>query len=92
MLRTGWTHYKIEHLFYFNKRNLERLLVDVGFSSVRFYPLWKSLTLDYIGHQFEVYPHPALTPVARALRRMPGTIRSFPLPFTTGELLAIARA
>jgi 2-polyprenyl-3-methyl-5-hydroxy-6-metoxy-1,4-benzoquinol methylase len=92
VLGTGWTHYKIEHLFYFNKRNLERLLVDVGFSSVRFYPLWKSLTLDYIGHQFEVYPHPALTPVARALRRMPETIRSFPLPFTTGELLAIARA
>jgi 2-polyprenyl-3-methyl-5-hydroxy-6-metoxy-1,4-benzoquinol methylase len=91
VLGTGWTHYKIEHLFYFNKRNLERLLKDVGFSSVRFYPLWKSLTLDYIGHQFEVYPHPALTPVARALRRMPQSIRTFPLPFTTGELLAIAQ-
>jgi 2-polyprenyl-3-methyl-5-hydroxy-6-metoxy-1,4-benzoquinol methylase len=92
VLGTGWTHYKIEHLFYFNKRNLERLLKDVGFSSVSFYPLWKSLTLDYIGHQFEVYPHPALTPVARALRRMPEQIRAFPLPFTTGELLAVARA
>jgi 2-polyprenyl-3-methyl-5-hydroxy-6-metoxy-1,4-benzoquinol methylase len=92
VLGTGWTHYKIEHLFYFNKRNLERLLKDVGFSSVRFYPLWKSLTLDYIGHQFEVYPHRALTPVARALRRMPQTIRALPLPFTTGELLAIAQA
>jgi SAM-dependent methyltransferase len=92
VLGTGWTHYKIEHLFYFNKRNLERLLQEVGFSSVRFYPLWKSLTLDYIGHQFEVYPHRALTPVARALRRMPEPIRAFPLPFTTGELLAVARA
>jgi 2-polyprenyl-3-methyl-5-hydroxy-6-metoxy-1,4-benzoquinol methylase len=91
VLGTGWTHYKIEHLFYFNRRNLARLLADVGFSSVRFYPLWKSLTLDYIGHQFEVYPHPALTPVARALRRMPALLRTFPLPFTTGELLAIAR-
>jgi 2-polyprenyl-3-methyl-5-hydroxy-6-metoxy-1,4-benzoquinol methylase len=91
LLGTGWTHYKIEHLYYFNKRNLERLLRDVGFTSVRFYPLWKSLTLDYIGHQFEVYPHPALTPFARALRRMPRSIRSLPLPFTTGELLAVAR-
>ncbi len=91
VLGTGWTHYKIEHLFYFNKKNLERLLKDVGFTSVTFYPLWKSLTLDYIGHQFEVYPHPALTPVARALRRMPARIRAFPLPFTTGELLAVAR-
>jgi 2-polyprenyl-3-methyl-5-hydroxy-6-metoxy-1,4-benzoquinol methylase len=92
VLGTGWTHYKIEHLFYFNKHNLERLLKDVGFTQVSFYPLWKSLTLDYIGHQFEVYPHPALTPVARALRRMPQPIRAFPLPFTTGELLAIAHA
>ncbi|MGN6108561.1 MAG: class I SAM-dependent methyltransferase [Kofleriaceae bacterium] len=93
VLRTGWTHYKIEHLFYFNKRNLERLLKDVGFRSVKFYPLWKSLTLDYISHQFEVYPHPTLTQLARGVRRFtPEKIRSLPLPFTTGELLAIAQA
>ncbi|MGE3455231.1 MAG: class I SAM-dependent methyltransferase [Kofleriaceae bacterium] len=92
VLGNGWTHYKIEHLFYFNKRNLERLLKDVGFSSVTFYPLWKSLTLDYIGHQFEVYPHPALTKVARMIRKLtPEPIRTLPLPFTTGELLAIAK-
>ena len=92
LLGTGWTHYKIEHLFYFNKKNLERLLKDVGFSSVSFYPLWKSLTLDYIGHQFEIYPHKALTAVARAVRRLaPEPIRTMPLPFTTGELLAVAR-
>lgn len=92
VLGNGWTHYKIEHLFYFNKRNLERLLKDVGFSSVSFYPLWKSLTLGYIGHQFEVYPHPALTAVARAIRRVaPEPLLNFPLPFTTGELLAVAR-
>ncbi len=91
VLGTGWTHYKIEHLFYFNKKNLERLLKDVGFSSVSYYPLWKSLTLDYIGHQFEIYPHKALTAVARAVRRFtPEPIRTMPLPFTTGELLAIA--
>ena len=92
VLGTGWTHYKIEHLFYFNKRNLERLLKEVGFSSVTFYPLWKSLTLDYIGHQFEIYPHKALTAVARAVRRFaPEPVRTLPLPFTTGELLAVAR-
>lgn len=92
VLGTGWTHYKVEHLFYFNKRNLERLLKSVGFSSVKFYPLWKSLTLDYIGHQFEIYPHPALTAVARTIRRVtPAAIRAMPLPFTTGELLAVAR-
>lgn len=93
LLGTGWTHYKIEHLFYFNRHNLERLLREVGFSSVTFHPLWKSLTLDYIGHQFEIYQHPALTQVARMIKRFaPEAIRTLPLPFTTGEVLAIARA
>jgi SAM-dependent methyltransferase len=92
LLGEGWTHYKIEHLFYFNKRNLEQLLQETGFRSVKFYPLWKSLTLDYIGHQFEIYPHPALTKLARAMRFMPKKLRATPLPFTTGELLAVATA
>lgn len=92
VLGTGWTHYKVEHLFYFNQRNLTRLLEDVGFSSVEYHTLWKSLTLDYIGHQFEVYPHPALTKVARAMKRVtPSKVRALPLPFSTGEILAIAR-
>lgn len=92
LLGEGWTHYKIEHLFYFNKKNLEQLLLEVGFRSVRFYPLWKSLTLNYIGHQFEIYPHPALTKLARAMRIIPEKLRATPLPFTTGELLAVATA
>ena len=92
LLGDGWTHYKIEHLFYFNKKNLEQLLLEVGFRSVKFYPLWKSLTLDYIGHQFEIYPHPALTKLARAMRIIPEKLRTTPLPFTTGELLAVATA
>ncbi len=92
VLRSGWTHYKLEHLFYFNQKNFESLLKDVGFSSVKFYPLWKSLSLDYIGHQFEVYPHPALTALARGIRKIvPAPIRALPLPFSTGELLAVAR-
>jgi 2-polyprenyl-3-methyl-5-hydroxy-6-metoxy-1,4-benzoquinol methylase len=91
VLRTGWTHYKIEHLFYFNQENLARLLRQSGFASVDFYVLRKSLTIDYIGRQFEVYPHPALTKLARVAKLAPRAARAFPLPFSTGELLAVAR-
>lgn len=92
VLGTSWTHYKLEHLFYFDRKNLARLLREAGFSSVSFHPLWKSLTLDYIAHQFEVYQHRALTPLARTLRRFtPAALRAAPIPFSTGELLAIAR-
>jgi len=91
VLGRGWTHYKLEHLFYFNQRNFERLLKDCGFSSAKFHPLWKSLTLDYIGRQFETYPHPALTALSRTIRRLtPAPIRAMPMPFSTGEFLAVA--
>lgn len=91
VLGSGWTHYKIEHLHYFNRRNLEKLLVELGFASVEFYPLWKSLTLDYIGHQLDEYPHRVMTPIARGLQRVvPSTLRRTPVPFSTGEFLAIA--
>jgi len=91
VLRSGWTHYKIEHLNYFNRTNMARLLKDIGYSSVRFQPLWKSLTLDYITHQFDEFPHRILTPIARGLKTMvPGALRRAPVPFSTGEFLAIA--
>lgn len=93
LLGTGWTHYKLEHLFYFDRKNLARLLRETGFTRVEFYPLRKSLTLDYIAHQFDVYQHRALTPLARAMKRLtPARLRAAPIPFSTGELLAIARA
>jgi len=93
VLGAGWTHYKIEHLHYFNRTNMRRLLDEVGFASVEFHPLRKSLTVDYIGHQLEQYPHKVLTPIARGLTRvMPGTLRRVPVPFSTGEFLAVARA
>jgi SAM-dependent methyltransferase len=91
LLGPGWTHYKIEHLHYFNRTNMTRLLHEVGFTSVKFYPVWKSLTVDYIRHQLDEYPHGILTPIARGLQRvMPITLRHMPVPFSTGEFMAIS--
>jgi 2-polyprenyl-3-methyl-5-hydroxy-6-metoxy-1,4-benzoquinol methylase len=91
VLASGWSHYKVEHLHYFKKENLKRLLEDVGFSRVTFRLLWKSLNLKYMREQFEVYPHPVLTPVARGLgKTLPDSLQRRPLRVLTGELLALA--
>jgi 2-polyprenyl-3-methyl-5-hydroxy-6-metoxy-1,4-benzoquinol methylase len=87
----SWSHYKIEHLYYFSPSNLERMLKRAGFARVSFHPLVKSLSINYLAHQLEVYPHPMLSPIARALRAVtPNIARKAPLKFMAGELLAIA--
>lgn len=91
LLGNGWSHYKVEHLYYFNRRNLDRLLKDVGFRRVTFHPLVKTLSLDYVHRQLGVYPHRALTPVSNALNAvLPSPLRAAPLKFFAGELLAVA--
>jgi SAM-dependent methyltransferase len=93
VLGQGWLHYKIEHLFYFSKPTIRSLLGRAGFAAVEFHPLVKSLTLGYIDDQLESYPHPVLTAISRAVRTIvPARVRTRPLPFLTGELLAIARS
>lgn len=91
-LRTGWSHYKLEHLYYFRRDNLQQLLSQCGFSDVEFHPLLKSLDLNYIREQFEVYPHPVLSRAARTLGRVvPDRLQSQELRLRTGELLAVAK-
>jgi SAM-dependent methyltransferase len=69
LLGERWMEYKVEHLFYFGRRSLERLLMDAGFEDLVFTGNRKVLSLDYIFHHFERFPVPALTPFFRLVRR-----------------------
>lgn len=90
-LRSGWTHYKIEHLQYFRKDNLTRLLERCGFGRVTFHRLTKSLNVSYIREQFEVYPHPVLSRAARLLGRvLPEELQGRRVRLPTGEMFAVA--
>jgi 2-polyprenyl-3-methyl-5-hydroxy-6-metoxy-1,4-benzoquinol methylase len=87
----GWTHYKVEHLFYFSPEVLERLLTKVGFERVRNAVAWKTMNLDYIAHQMEVYRHPVLSPLVKVgTRLVPTRFMATPFPIVMGELLAYA--
>lgn len=92
MLAKGWSHYKVEHLYYFGHENISQLLHAAGFNAVEFKPLWKALNLKYIREQFEVYPHPVLSKVARGLGQVvPNKLQAQTIRLLTGEMLAIAR-
>jgi hypothetical protein len=87
----GWTHYKTEHLYYFTADNLRALLARAGFTRVRHGPAWKTMTLDYLRHQFEAYRHPLLTPLARFAARLPRRLQAHPFALLMGEMLVVAR-
>lgn len=91
LLRSGWTHYKIEHLYYFQKSNLRSLLIQCGFPNVSFYPLAKSLSVSYIREMFEVYPHPVLSFASKiAGYTIPEALQGRRLRLRTGEMFAVA--
>lgn len=69
LLGRRWMEYKIEHLFYFGRRSLNRLLTDAGFESPVFANNRKVLSLDYVYRHFERFSVPGLTPIFRLIRR-----------------------
>lgn len=91
-LGVGWSHYKVEHLYYFGRENITKLLQSAGYGKIEFKPLWKALNLKYIREQFEVYPHPVLSQVARGLGKVvPSKLQAQTIRLLTGEMLVIAR-
>jgi len=92
VMRLRWTHYKVEHLFYFSVENLGRLLENVGFERYEGKTLVKTMNLRYIAHQFAIYPHPVLTPaVNTAAKLLPDVALRTQFPIAMGELVAYAR-
>jgi 2-polyprenyl-3-methyl-5-hydroxy-6-metoxy-1,4-benzoquinol methylase len=91
VMGVGWTHYKTEHLYYFTTDNLRLLLERTGFAQVRHGPAWKTMTVDYVRHHFEVYRHPIMTALTRPLRWLPRRAREIHLGLVMGEMLVVAR-
>ena len=86
-----WTHYKVEHLYYFSIENLRQLLERMGFGDYSGATLFKTMNIRYMAHQFDVYPHPVLTPIVRSARSVvPGKIQRANFPIAMGELVAYA--
>lgn len=87
----NWSHYKTEHLYYFSADNLARLLSQTGFTVVSTTGMRKVVTIDFVRNYFTQYPHPRLSPLARALARLPAALRNRQLGLVMGEMLVVAR-
>lgn len=58
LMRNHWMEYKLEHLYYFNRRSIRLLLAHHNFSHVHISPNAKALSFDYIRAHFRRFPVP----------------------------------
>jgi SAM-dependent methyltransferase len=86
-----WMEYKPEHLFYFGRDTIRRLLDNTGFADIAISSGAKVLTLDYIIGHFEKFPVPIITPSLRILRALtPGALLSRPTRMTASGINVFA--
>jgi 2-polyprenyl-3-methyl-5-hydroxy-6-metoxy-1,4-benzoquinol methylase len=91
LLRSNWTDYKREHLFYFDKRTLAATLTAADFRvrEIRSFP--KYLDLSYIRQQLMEYPTPLFTTLVRAIHAVaPERATRIAFPIFAGSMMAIA--
>ena len=91
LLRTAWTDYKREHLFYFDRKTLKASLRQAGFEvrQTRAFP--KFLDLSYIRQQLVEFPTPLFTPLIRGIHALlPERATRIAFPIFAGSMIAVA--
>jgi 2-polyprenyl-3-methyl-5-hydroxy-6-metoxy-1,4-benzoquinol methylase len=85
-----WFHYKpLEHLCYFDRANLARLLNETGFKVVATRMSGKIVTLRYLCQRLRTYSPLGSRLLLRSLGVLPGARRPFFMPI--GEFVVFAR-
>lgn len=70
LMRQQWMEFKAEHLFYFDSRTFESLLVRAGFHRVRIARGEKTLSPGYVMAHFDRFPVPVISRLGRLARRV----------------------
>ena len=87
-----WIEFKLEHLFYFNRKTILRLLRTCGFSDVVLGKGYKILSFDYVLGHFLQFPVPILTPIMKGLNwLLPQRLTKRPVRVVASGINAIAR-
>ena len=87
-----WTHYKLEHFYYFNLSSLQILAEKCGLEVAYFEKSKKAMNIEYLYTQFRVYKHWLFTPLFSVLHKiLPEKIRSTNLYISLGEMVLILK-
>jgi hypothetical protein len=87
-----WTHYKLEHFFYFNKASMGLAAEKSGLKLMHYERSKKALTLNYLYLQFKTYKHWLFTPISAMLYAISSKkIRERNFYFPIGEMTVVLR-
>jgi 2-polyprenyl-3-methyl-5-hydroxy-6-metoxy-1,4-benzoquinol methylase len=87
-----WTHYKLEHFFYFNRKSIKTLAGNCGLKLAYYERSGKALNIDYLHTQLNVYRHWLLTPFINVLHKLlPARLTALNFYFSIGEMVVILR-
>ena len=90
-MRNYWPHLLKEHLFYFSKKTVKKLLEKAGYKVEAIEPAIKYHNLNYAFHRFSKYPKPIITPTINTMHRfLPENLRLKSMPLCFGEMFIIA--
>lgn len=91
LMRSSWMELKTEHMSYFNRATLKSLLVQTGFTSIKFLSGAKIVSLHYVKSHFEAYPAGFWTPLVRLIiGSLPGSLQTKALRISGSGILALA--
>ena len=84
-----WPNYYPEHLWYFSRKSLARLLVDCGFNIRAVRAAVKFLSPQYIINRHRAYQYHALigVPCSLADKLLPSGLKNLNIPLRTGDIL-----
>jgi len=88
LLGEHWMEYKVEHISYFGRESMLKLLEKTGFHKVQFIPNYKILNFDYINRHFVRFPVKGLSPLVNGIRK----ITPRPLAFMPVKVIASGMA
>jgi SAM-dependent methyltransferase len=91
LLGRHWMEYKPEHLFYFDRSTITRLLSHAGFDHIEISSGRKVLTADYVIGHFDKFPVPVLSRLLSGLRAVaPAALLAKPLRITASGINVLA--
>jgi len=91
LLGRHWMEYKPEHLFYFDRGTITRLLDNAGFDRIEISSGTKVLTADYVIGHFDKFPVPVVSRTLEALRAvMPAALLGKPVKVTACGINVLA--
>ncbi len=92
LMKNKWMEFKPEHLWYFSKATLKRLLYSESFGGLKINKAKKTLSIDYITEHFDRYPVQPFTGVLQLLRRLlPRFLLRHPIRVDAGGIIMMAK-